>query len=722
MKLVIVESPAKIHNISKILGKDYKVAASYGHIAEIEGKSKGIDVNQNFKMNLKYNPNKNIKDMIDYAKKSTEIYLATDFDREGEKISYDIRNFLINKKYVKSDIKFYRITFSEITKKGILDALKNKHEINMNLVMSQEARSTIDYLFGFNLSPVLWYKLPGAKSAGRVQSVALRMVCEREIEIRDFISQEYWSIEAFCQDVSFKLDQFNQKKVEKFSFDNKEKAIQAQTILKSNKYKIIDQKEKKINKNPYPPFITSTLQKEAYLRFGFGVKKTMQIAQKLYEGGKDFSSLITYMRTDSFNISEDGLKNIRIFIDKTYGEEYLSKDILIYTKKVKNAQEAHEAIRVIDVNNKPQDLFLDDDSKKLYDLIWKRTVASQMTQNEKLNISYYISSEDQNHQFIASYTKNIFDGFVKVYDYLLSKEHEGFSFNQNDSIIFDDITIKQHFTEPNPRYNEASLIENLEKYGIGRPSTYAGIISTIIERDYVKLENKKLIPNILGEIVIIFLKYFFPEYVDFHFTANIEEELDNIAEGSLEKLNLLEQFWNKFNENIIEVKQISISEIIKKIQNDLQKIFNINDKCEKCSAKLMIMIGKYGPYLSCINYPECKYIKNIFESFNKILGQNEKGEDIVLKKGKYGYYVQVNDKKAEANLTKENTTLEQAKIALSFPRFVEKYKDEDIFVTKGRFGFYSKINNLFVSVPKGKEMTISLNEIINIYNKKVSKE
>lgn len=719
LKLIIVESPAKIYSISKLLNNEYKVVASYGHIAELEGKGQGIDIQNNFDINLKYNPHKNVKEMITHAKNSSEIYLATDFDREGEKISYDILNFLIAKKYVKKNTKFYRITFNEITKKAIEEGIKNKHDINNDLVLSQEARTTIDYLYGFNLSPVLWYKLPGAKSAGRVQSVALRMICEKENDIRDFKQQEYWSLMAIYKNIEAKLDIFYKEKVEKFTFKNEESVSKAQETLSNLTYKIANSQSKEIIKKPYAPFITSSLQKEAYLRYGFGVKKTMQIAQKLYEGTKEYDSLITYMRTDSVHISEFGLNNIRTFIKEKYGEKYLSPSILTYTTKNKNAQEAHEAIRAIDVNNLSHNIALNDDEKKIYDLIWKRTVSCQMSNNKKKVTYYNINSQDLNHKFVASYTQSVFDGFTLVYDYLKFDDDNKFDLSGN--IIFDKMNVKQHFTEPPARYNEGSLIENLEKYGIGRPSTYASIISTIIERNYVKLEKKKLIPSSLGEVVVIFLKIFFPEYVDFHFTANIEDNLDKIANGEMVKLDLLQNFWNKFNENISSVKKIQMSDILKQMQDELQKIFNVDKKCKKCNKTLIIMIGKYGPYLSCVDYPECHYIENIFEPFLKILGQNDKGEDIFLKKGKFGYYVQLNDNKSEVNLTKENTTLEDAKKALSFPRVIGEYEGVEVFVAKGKFGYYAKVHNIFVSVPKNQELSITLDSIINLYHKKLQK-
>ena len=392
---------------------------------------------------------------------------------------------------------------------------------------------------------------------------------------------------------------------------------------------------------------------------------------------------------------------------------------MVYLKKIKNAQEAHEAIRPIDVRVTPNSVNLDDDERKIYTLIWKRTVACQMSNSIKENISYQIFSDNMLHKFSASYSVELFDGFVKVYDYLKSEHEKSFNIKE---VNFTDFIKKQHFTEPPARYNEASLIENLEKYGIGRPSTYATIISTIIERNYVSLEDKKLIPSSLGEIVIIFLKKFFATYVDFYFTGNVENELDKIANGEEVKLKVLNDFWHNFERNVEEVKKIATVTIMQNLQEDFKRMFNVNKKCKKCDGGLTILIGKYGPYLSCSSYPTCQYIENIFAAEEQSLGEDSSGNIIYLKQGKYGYYVEAGGKRADVSKTKENTTLEDALNALAFPRNIGKYENDDVIISYGKFGYYAKIGGIFVSISTKKALTIELPEVIDLYFKKKNKK
>ena len=748
MKLVIVESPAKAKTINKYLGNEFKVIASFGHIRDLPSKKGSVLPDKNFAM--KYDILDKVAKYVDIivkdAKKAESVYLATDPDREGESISWHVAEVIKERNKVKSDDFFKRVAFNEITKKAVTYALENPRKLDSNLVNAQQARRALDYLVGFTLSPLLWRKLPGCKSAGRVQSVALRLICEREDEIEHFKSEEYWDISLKMQNsnneqFTAKLTHINGQKLKKFSITNEKDAKGLTQKLKAQKF-YIDKIEKKQQKRaPQPPFITSSLQQEAARKLGFNAKKTMQIAQKLYEGvdiGKETIGLITYMRTDGVTLSNDAILEIRKLIGKNYSDKYLPNNPRIYKSKVKNAQEAHEAIRPTNITYTPDDLKekLEKDYYKLYELIWKRTIACQM---ENVIIDLVIAnltSENKEYLAKANGTTIAFDGFYKVYRESLDDEETEEEnkmlppLKENEQLQTEEITPNQHFTEPPPRYSEASLVKKLEELGIGRPSTYATILSVLQERKYVTLEKKRFMPEELGRLVTVFLVGFFKKYVEYDFTAELENELDEIAAGKLEWKSALSNFWNGFNHNVESVNEQKITKIINYIQKALDyHLFGENKESKSCpsckTGELSLKLGKFGAFLACSSYPECTFRKSIMSSNNnkaeseancttnesKVLGTNKEGIEIYLKKGPYGPYIQcgeqagkVKPKRAAipAHLKESNITLDIALKLLSLPLKIGIHKDtnEKIILGYGKFGPYIKYMDKFISIPK----------------------
>ena len=728
MKLVIVESPAKAKTINKYLGKDYKVLASFGHIRDLPSKDGSVLPDEDFAMSWELSPGgkKRLQDIINALKDCDTIVLASDPDREGEAIAWHILEELTARKKIK-DKKIERVVFHEITKSAVTEAIKNPRQIDQNLVSAYMARRALDYLVGFTLSPVLWRKLPGSKSAGRVQSVALRLICDRENEIEKFKAEEYWTIDAelFTSAkalIKSRLIQLDGKKLEKFDINTEAKALEAKAKIEAQNFSIDNVERKKANRYPAPPFTTSTLQQEAARKLRFSAKKTMQVAQKLYEDG-----IITYMRTDAVNLSKEAIAACRDAILKYFGESYLPKTAKEYKTKSKNAQEAHEAIRPSDVMNTPKKMEgrLDADGYKLYELIWKRTVACQM--NPAILDRVVIDAISGDKQILLRANGQVieFDGFLKLY-----QESKDDSDDDDENRILPNVTAgepvdkgeitpEQHFTTPPPRFTEASLVKKLEELGIGRPSTYASIIAVLQERKYVRVEKLRFIPEDRGRIVTVFLENFFKKYVEYDFTAQLEEYLDDVSAGEMEWKKLLHGFWVKFIKNIDAVKPLQISEVIDKIDEVLSyHLFPPREDgsdprvCPECGkGRLSIKLGKFGAFIGCSNYPECKYTKPLVDTAdeeardeqkpkasedNKILGEMN-GMTIYLKKGPYGYYLQLGEDATATtekpkrsalprNLTPDEITPEQAQRLLSLPLDL----GDGIQVNIGKFGPYIK--------------------------------
>ena len=730
MKLVVVESPAKAKTINKYLGSDYKVLASYGHIRDLPSKDGSVDPDNDFAMTWEFSPvgKKHLNDIIAALKDCDTLILASDPDREGEAIAWHILEELKEKKKLNGK-KIERVVFHEITKSAVKEGIENPREIDQDLVSAYMARRALDYLVGFNLSPILWRKLPGSKSAGRVQSVALRLICDRENEIDKFKAEEYWTIDvdlltAQKAEMLTHLINLDGKKLDKFTINSEEKALAAKAKIEAQNFAISNVERKKASRYPAPPFTTSTLQQEAARKLRFSAKKTMQVAQKLYEAG-----IITYMRTDAVNLSKEAIKACREAIEKYFGASYLPKTAKEYKNKTKNAQEAHEAIRPSDVMNTPKkmELKLDSDAYKLYELIWKRTVACQMNPAILDRVVVDAKSADGKILLRANGQVIQFDGFLKLYQ---ESKDDSDDDDENailpnvetgESVEKKEIKPAQHFTTPPPRFTEASLVKKLEELGIGRPSTYANIIAVLQERKYVKVEKLRFIPEDRGRIVTVFLENFFKKYVEYDFTAQMEEFLDDVSAGAMQWKKLLAGFWAKFIKNIDEVKPLQLTEVINKIDEALSAhLFPPREDgsdpriCPKCGkGRLSIKFGKFGAFLGCSNYPECSYTKPLTdtkeeeeEAANASAQKLASGEDkilcqmneqnVYLRKGPYGYYVQLGDasgnteKPKRCSLPKflkpEELTAEQAQILLSLPRDLGNGIEANI----GKFGQYIK--------------------------------
>lgn len=730
MKLVVVESPAKAKTINKYLGPDYKVLASYGHIRDLPSKDGSVDPDNDFAMTWEFSPvgKKHLNDIIAALKDCDTLILASDPDREGEAIAWHILEELKEKKKLNGK-KIERVVFHEITKSAVKEGIENPREIDQDLVSAYMARRALDYLVGFNLSPILWRKLPGSKSAGRVQSVALRLICDRENEIDKFKPEEYWTIDvdlltAQKAEMLTHLINLDGKKLDKFTINTEEKALAAKAKIEAQDFAISNVERKKASRYPAPPFTTSTLQQEAARKLRFSAKKTMQVAQKLYEAG-----IITYMRTDAVNLSKEAIKACREAIEKYFGASYLPKTAKEYKNKTKNAQEAHEAIRPSDVMNTPKkmEMKLDSDAYKLYELIWKRTVACQMNPAILDRVVVDAKSADGKILLRANGQVIQFDGFLKLYQ---ESKDDSDDDDENailpnvetgESVEKKEIKPAQHFTTPPPRFTEASLVKKLEELGIGRPSTYANIIAVLQERKYVKVEKLRFIPEDRGRIVTVFLENFFKKYVEYDFTAQMEEFLDDVSAGAMQWKKLLAGFWAKFIKNIDEVKPLQLTEVINKVDEALSAhLFPPREDgsdpriCPKCGkGRLSIKFGKFGAFLGCSNYPECSYTKPLTdtkeeeeEAANASAQKLASGEDkilcqmneqnVYLRKGPYGYYVQLGDasgnteKPKRCSLPKfvkpEELTAEQAQILLSLPRDLGNGIEANI----GKYGQYIK--------------------------------
>ncbi|MBR1904038.1 MAG: type I DNA topoisomerase [Alphaproteobacteria bacterium] len=730
MKLVVVESPAKAKTINKYLGSDYKVLASYGHIRDLPSKDGSVDPDKDFAMQWEFSAagRKHLNDIIAALKDCDTLILASDPDREGEAIAWHILEELKQKKQLDGK-KIERVVFHEITKSAVKEGIENPRQIDQDLVSAYMARRALDYLVGFTLSPVLWRKLPGSKSAGRVQSVALRLICERETEIEKFKPEEYWTVDvdlitAAKAHMLAHLITLDGKKLAKFTLNTEQKALDAKAKIEAQNFHIANVERKKASRYPAPPFTTSTLQQEASRKLRFSAKKTMQVAQKLYEDG-----FITYMRTDAVNLSKDAIRACREAIEKYFGESYLPKTPKEYKNKTKNAQEAHEAIRPSDVWNTPKKMEqkLDSDAHRLYELIWKRTVACQMNPAILDRVVVDASSSDDKILLRATGQVIQFDGFLKLYQESRDDSNDDDdniilpNVEQNENVDKGEISTAQHFTAPPPRFTEATLVKKLEELGIGRPSTYANIIAVLQERKYVRLEKMRFIPEDRGRIVTVFLENFFKKYVEYDFTAQMEEYLDDISAGQMEWKKLLGGFWNKFIKTVADVQPLQLTEVINRIDEALSAhLFPPREDgsdprvCPACGkGRLSIKFGKFGAFLGCSNYPECDYTKPLADTHeeeendaarqntanhteDKVMCQHD-GANVYLKKGPYGYYVQLGEdatatteKPKRVALPKfvkpEELTAEQAQILISLPRQL----GNDIEVNIGKFGQYIK--------------------------------
>ncbi|MDC1010773.1 type I DNA topoisomerase [Candidatus Pelagibacter sp.] len=779
MNLVIVESPAKAKTINKYLGDNYIVLASYGHIRDLPSKNGSVDTENNFKMEWEVDSfsKKYLKEITDAAKDSSKIILATDPDREGEAIAWHIKEYLNEKKLIK-DKHVERVVFNEITKKAVVHGIENPRQIEPLLVDAYMARRALDYLVGFNISPILWTKLPGSKSAGRVQSVALKLITEREHEIELFDPQEFWTLSIEFKDndknkILSSIYELNGSKIEKFSFKNKQEIDVAIESIKSKKFKITDISNKIINKNPSGPFTTSTLQQVASGRLGFGASRTMQIAQKLYQGIEiegETIGLITYMRTDGTNLSSDAVDSFRSFIKNEYGSEYLPETSLNYTgKKAKNAQEAHEAIRPTDITRSPNNLkkFLSTDQFKLYDLIWCRALSSQMESAKFDRNTITINSEDDKTVCKASGSVIKFDGFLKVMkDNKKDDQEEILPEMSKGEINIEAILDEQHFTQPPPRYSEASLVKKLEELGIGRPSTYASIISVISTRGYAEAINKRFHPTDRGKLISAFLEKLFSKYVDYNFTAGLENQLDDITTGKEGWIKVLEMFWKDFNQNVSEVKEKRTREVLDLLNDSLGSLIfergkdgNIDRKCQLCDDGSLSLKNSFrgGAFIGCSNYPECKFTRPLSKAKAaaqaqlaepKYIGKHDNGNDMFLKNGRFGPYIQyekneenqekiveVKKKKKKTKkkvgkeennfknvsipkgITLESVDLDRAKFLCSLPKTLGTNPDnqKDIILNSGRFGPYLKCENKSARIENVEEIfSIGLNRAITL--------
>jgi len=774
MNLVIVESPAKAKTINKYLGKDYTVLASYGHIRDLPSKNGSVDPENKFKMIWEVDSfsKKYLKEITDVAKDSDKIILATDPDREGEAIAWHVKEFLDEKKILK-DKKIERVVFNEITKKAVINGIENPRSLEGQLVDAYMARRALDYLVGFNISPILWTKLPGSKSAGRVQSVALRLLTEREHEIEVFNPEEFWTINVnFITSskniLTSSISELNGEKIEKFSFRNKEDINNAISKIKEKKYSIKDITSKIYTRNPSGPFTTSTLQQSASSKLGFGASRTMQIAQRLYQGIEidgDTKGLITYMRTDGTNISKEAIPLFRKYIEENYGDDYLPEQANNYSgKKAKNAQEAHEAIRPTEIKNSPESIkkYLSTDQYKLYDLIWSRALSSQMQPAKFDRKTILITSEDGKNILKSSGSTVKFDGFLKLQKIDENDDEKILPEVSKGPIEIKEFNDEQHFTQPPPRFSEASLVKKLEELGIGRPSTYASIISVISNRGYADIVNKRFFPTDRGKLLSAFLEKLFSRYVDYDFTAKLEDQLDDITSGKENWIKVLDQFWIDFNKNVLNVKEKRTREVLDLLNDSLGKLIfdtdengKIDRKCKLCQTGELSLKNSFrgGAFIGCSGYPECKFTRplskikasqqvNLAEP--KLIGKNDIGKDIYLKNGRFGPYLQYElsdeeienikkprtktkkKKKEESNfknvsipkgLDIENVDLDKAKYLCSLPKIIGKHPDldKDITINVGRFGPYLKCDNKSARLESIDELfNIGLNRAITL--------
>jgi DNA topoisomerase I len=772
MTVVVVESPAKAKTINKYLGPEFTVLASYGHVRDLPAKDGSVRPDEDFAMSWEVDAKsaKRLSDIADALKDDDRLVLATDPDREGEAISWHVLEVLKKKGALKGK-KVQRVVFNAITKQSVLEAMQHPRDVDGPLVDAYLARRALDYLVGFTLSPVLWRKLPGSRSAGRVQSVALRIICDRELEIEAFKSQEYWTIDGTFttpqgQEFSASLQAIAGQKIGKLDIKDEASARTIEQTLRNARVSVDSIESKPAKRHPYAPFRTSTLQQEASRKLGFSSAKTMQVAQRLYEGvdiDGDTVGLITYMRTDGIDIAPEGIAAARNAILQNFGEPYLPSAPRQYTTKAKNAQEAHEAIRPTELGRLPASVrsALDGEQFALYELIWKRTIASQMesAEFERTSADLGATGQDGKHYtFRATGSVVKFDGFLKVYHEDLDDEEDEDSrrlpaMARGDGIGVRKVSAEQHFTEPPPRFSEASIIKKLEELGIGRPSTYVSVLSTIRDRGYVRLDKKRFIPEDKGRVVTAFLESFFSKYVEYGFTANLEEQLDRISNGEIDWREVLRDFWKDFSAHVGEIKDLRVTHVLDALNEILAPhIFpsptdgSSPRKCPSCAdGQLSLKLGKFGAFVGCSNYPDCKYTRQMTangEATSAIppegieLGIHpDTGEKVTRREGRFGPYLQLGEipegskeKPKRASIPRAfdpaEIDLEAALKFLSLPREIGLHPETQtpIIANFGRFGPFILHDGTYVNLESADEVfTIGINRAVDMLAAKRAK-
>ncbi len=760
MHVVVVESPAKAKTINKYLGSDYQVLASFGHVRDLPSKDGSVRPDEDFAMSWEVDPKaaKRLKDIADAVSGADSLILATDPDREGEAISWHVLEVLAKKRVLKGkDIK--RVVFNAITKGAVTEAMAQPRQVDMELVEAYLARRALDYLVGFTLSPVLWRKLPGARSAGRVQSVALRLVTEREMEIEAFLPREYWTVEAqttsdSSKPFTAKLTHFEGKKLGKFDLATQDDAARAKAAVEAARFTIAAVEAKPAKRHPAPPFTTSTLQQEAARKLGFSATRTMQTAQRLYEGidlGGETTGLITYMRTDGVQMAGEGIAQARRVIEGDFGGEYLPEKPRAYSTKARNAQEAHEAVRPTSFTRRPGKLPLSGDQARLYELIWKRAMACQMESARLERTTIDIASNDKKTILRAVGSVITFDGFLTLYrEGLDDADEEGEArlpaVKQGAAAEAKKVTPEQHFTQPPPRFTEASLVKRLEELGIGRPSTYASILEVLRARDYVVMEKNRFIPQDKGRIVTAFLENFFQRYVEYDFTASLEEKLDRVSAGDLSWKDLLREFWSEFSAAVGDIGDLRVSEVLEALNESLgPHIFPDKEDgtdpraCPACAdGRLSLKLGRYGAFIGCSNYPECKHTRQLGgEAQDEQPKDVELGADpdtgaaVFLKSGRFGPYVEMaidgEDKPKRSSLPKgwapADIDLAKALRLLSLPRDVGSHPEDGEMITAGlgRYGPFVKHKSTYANVESIDEVfEVGLNRAVTLIAEKKS--
>ena len=770
MDVVVVESPAKAKTINKYLGRNYKVLASFGHVRDLPAKDGSVRPDEDFAMSWSVDgaSAKRLADIANAVKDADGLILATDPDREGEAISWHVLEVLRAKRALK-DKPVSRVVFNAITKQSVLDAMANPRQIDAPLVDAYLARRALDYLVGFTLSPVLWRKLPGSRSAGRVQSVALRLVCDREAEIERFVREEYWNIAAVLgtprkDSFEARLTAYEGKKLQKLDIKNKEQADGIKAMLEGASFRALSVEAKPTRRNPAPPFTTSTLQQAASSRLGFSANRTMQVAQRLYEGmdiGGETAGLITYMRTDGVQMAPEAISAARAAIGKEFGDKYLPEKPRYYTTKAKNAQEAHEAIRPTDFFRTPASVrqYLDADQARLYELVWKRAIASQMNAAEiertTVEIEAVNGARTAGLRAVGSVIR--FDGFIAAYTDQKEEDSEDEDnrrlpeIREGEQLAREAIQATQHTTEPPPRYSEASLIKKLEELGIGRPSTYAATLKTLEDREYVAIDKRRLIPQAKGRLVTAFLESFFEKYVEYDFTASLEEKLDEISDGKLAWKDVLRDFWKDFSASVDDIKELRVSDVLDALNEELAPlVFPAREDgsdpraCPKCgSGQLSLKLGKYGAFVGCSNYPECGYTRQLGENGNgeadagglengtRVLGKDPyTEEEITLRTGRFGPYVQRGDGKEakRSSLPKgwsaASIDHEKALALLALPRDVGKHPETGKMISAGlgRYGPFVLHDGTYANVESIEDVfSIGLNRAVTVLAEKQSK-
>lgn len=769
MDVVVVESPNKVKSINKYLGRNYKVLASFGHVRDLPAKDGSVKPDDDFAMSWSVDTAsaKRLSDIAKAVKDADGLILATDPDREGEAIAWHVLEVLKQKRVLK-DKSIKRVAFNSITKQAVLDAIANPREIDPPLVDAYLARRALDYLVGFTLSPVLWRKLPGARSAGRVQSVALRFVCDREAEIERFVREEYWQIAAILgtprsESFEARLVAYDGKKLQKLDISSQGQADDIKAMLEGASFKALSVEAKPTKRNPAPPFTTSTLQQAASSRLGFSATRTMQVAQRLYEGmdlGGETTGLITYMRTDGVQMAPEAIGAARDAIGKMFGAKYLPEKPRFYTTKAKNAQEAHEAIRPTDFNRSPAEMrkYLDADQARLYELIWKRAIASQMQPAEIERTTVEIEARNgaklAGLRAIGSVTR--FDGFIAAYTDQRDEDSEDEENRRLPEIRADEtlkretINATQHTTEPPPRYSEASFIKKMEELGIGRPSTYVATLKTLEDRDYVKIDNRKLVPQPKGRLVTAFMESFFEHYVEYDFTASLEEKLDEVSDGKLAWRDVLRDFWKDFSGAVDEIKELRVTDVLDALNEELAPLVfperedGSNPRiCPKCgTGNLSLKLGKFGAFVGCSNYPECGYTRQLdgpngngenggLEDGTKVLGTDPyTSEEITLRSGRFGPYIQRGDGKdaKRSSLPKGWTPAtidhEKALALLALPRDVGQHPETGKMISAGlgRYGPFVLHDGTYANLESIEDVfSIGLNRAVTVLAEKQSK-